>query len=179
MAMAHQARNVTGDRIGELVCAERGMQEHGLLSRRCRRNRRAVSQVIAALLLVAIAVSAAILLYVFSIGLIGGLQTGGGEQVRQQLIMEAYDWTALGTLKIWVRNIGATEIVLGDMFVNGLAVNFVIPTECNNTFKIQQSCRIIINQFLATITPGITYSLRIVTIDGAVFSYPVTAGNAQ
>jgi FlaG/FlaF family flagellin (archaellin) len=144
-----------------------------------RLRRPAVSQVIAALLLIAIAVSAAVLLYVFTIGLIGTLQTGGGQQVKQQLIMEAYDWTALGTLKIWVRNIGAAEIVLADMFVNGLAVNFVIPTECNNTFKIGQSCRVIINQFLVTIMSGVTYSLRIVTVDGAIFTYAVTAGKAQ
>jgi hypothetical protein len=137
-----------------------------------------VSQVIAALLLIAITVSGAILLYVFSIGLIGAVQTGGGQQVKQQLILEAYDWTALGALKLWVKNVGAAEIVLADMFVNGLPVNFVIPAQCDNTFRIQQSCRIIVNQFLATITVGVTYSLRIVTVDGAIFSYPVTAGKA-
>ena len=56
-------------------------------------NNRAVSAVIATLLLIAIAVAAAIIVYVFSIGLLGGLQTSGGQQVKQQVIMEAYDWT--------------------------------------------------------------------------------------
>src|SRR3989337_3533051 len=54
-------------------------------------SNRAVSQVIAALLLIAISVAAAILLYVFSIGLLGSLGTGGGQQVKAQLITEAYN----------------------------------------------------------------------------------------
>ena len=55
-------------------------------------NNRGVSQVIAALLLIAIAVAAAILLYVFAIGLLGSLGSSGGQQTKQQLIMEAYNW---------------------------------------------------------------------------------------
>ena len=140
---------------------------------------RGISQVISALLLIAIAVAAAILLYAFSIGLLGTLQTGGGQQIRQQLIMEAYDWTAVGTLKVWVRNIGPAEIVLGDIFVNGLPVNFILPGQCNNTIEIKQSCRIIINQISVTVTFGATYALKIVTVDGAVFAYSVTAGKAE
>ena len=56
-------------------------------------NNRAVSQIIAALLLIAIAVAAAILLYVFSIGLLGSLGSGGGQQTKEQLILEAYSWS--------------------------------------------------------------------------------------
>ena len=55
-------------------------------------NNRAVSQVIAALLLIAIAVAAAILLYVFAIGLLGTLGVGGGQQTKEVLILEAYNW---------------------------------------------------------------------------------------
>ena len=44
-------------------------------------NNRAVSEVIASLLLVAIAVAAAIIVYVFSIGLVGALQTSGGKEI--------------------------------------------------------------------------------------------------
>ncbi len=85
-------------------------------------NNRGVSQVIAALLLIAIAVAAAILLYVFAIGLLGSLGSSGGQQTKQQLIMEAYNWNAgSGTISVTVRNVGSASIDAGatDVFVNG------------------------------------------------------------
>jgi len=51
-------------------------------------NRKAVSPVIATLLVIAIAVAAALLVYVWAMGLIGGLQTGGGEQVTEQITLD-------------------------------------------------------------------------------------------
>ena len=59
-------------------------------------NNRAVSEIIAALLLIAIAVAAAVLLYVFSIGLLGSLGSSGGQQTKEQVIMEAYNFPAGG-----------------------------------------------------------------------------------
>jgi len=53
-------------------------------------NRKAISPVIATLLMIAIAVAASILVYVWSMGLVGSLQGTGGQQTREQLIMEAY-----------------------------------------------------------------------------------------
>src|SRR3972149_464292 len=85
-------------------------------------NNKAVSQVIAALLLIAIAVAAAILLYVFSIGLLGSLGTGGGQQTKEQLIMEAYNWNVIGTIELTLRNVGPAAIDgdTTDVFVNGI-----------------------------------------------------------
>jgi len=59
-------------------------------------NNRAVSEVIASLLLVALAVSAAIIVYVYSIGLVGGLQTSGGEEVMS--LMNLTSTTATTTI---------------------------------------------------------------------------------
>src|SRR3989337_1042901 len=87
-------------------------------------NNKAVSQVIAALLLIAIAVAAAILLYVFSIGLLGSLGTGGGQQTKEQLIMEAYNWDlTTGDLQLTLRNVGPAAINgdTTDVFVNGIS----------------------------------------------------------
>ena len=83
---------------------------------------KAVSQVIAALLLIAISVAAAVLVYVFSIGLLGSLQTSGGQQSKQQVIMEAYNWPRIrstGTLTLTVRNVGPASVQFADLFING------------------------------------------------------------
>ncbi|HID16824.1 TPA: hypothetical protein EYP26_00870, partial [Candidatus Bathyarchaeota archaeon] len=54
-------------------------------------SRKAISPVIAVLLMIAIAVAAAILVYTWSMGLVGSLQGTGGQQTREQIVLEAYD----------------------------------------------------------------------------------------
>src|SRR3990170_5232046 len=85
-------------------------------------SNRAVSQVIAALLLIAIAVAAAILLYVFSMGLLGNLGSGGGQQTRKQVIMEAYNFPVGGSLLVNLRNVGSASVDIGgaDYFIDGV-----------------------------------------------------------
>ncbi len=139
--------------------------------RKIRKNRKAVSPVIATLLMIAIAVAAAILVYVWSMGLIGTLQTGGGEQVKEQLMMEAYDWTATGTLKIHLRNVGTTEVVVAAVYVEGVSntmskvVSIGAVTDASATS-------------LPTIVSGRSYNVKIVTSTGGVFSYSCIAGKA-
>ena len=50
-----------------------------------------ISQAVAALLLIAIVVTASILLYDYSTGFSGGLGTGGGQQISEDLVLEAYN----------------------------------------------------------------------------------------
>jgi flagellin-like protein len=152
-------------------------------------NNRAVSAVIATLLLIAIAVAAAIIVYVFSIGLLGGLQTSGGQQVKDQVIMEAYNWNSLTSLIITLRNVGPANAQFADWFINGAAVT--APTgSCATgvgtsplvayTLGVGSACT-------ATLTPatsyttssGVSYVIKIVTIDGAVFSYSAVAGSSS
>ena len=142
-------------------------------------NNKAVSQVIAALLLIAIAVAAAILLYVFSIGLLGSLGTGGGQQTKEQLIMEAYNWDLAAGLQLTLRNVGPAAIngATTDVFVNGI---FQQLLGCAATMAPGDSCTVpafAVTGF--TIVSGAAYPLKLVTPSGGVFSYSVIAGGAS
>ena len=143
-------------------------------------NNKAVSQVIAALLLIAIAVAAAILLYVFSIGLLGSLGTGGGQQVKEQLIMEAYNWSGCsgGTIILTLRNVGPASIDVGgaDFFVNGLPAT---PTGFIATLTPGQGDSGSLTAPTFSCTNGAAYALKIVTPTGGVFSYSILAGGAS
>src|SRR5208283_4818668 len=108
-------------------------------------NNRAVSAVIATLLLIAIAVAAAIIVYVFSIGLLGGLQTSGGQQVKQQVIMEAYNWGTATSLVMTLRNVGPSQVLFADWFVNGIAPS--ATSGCSTALAVGTSC-------IATLTLG-------------------------
>jgi flagellin-like protein len=148
-------------------------------------SNRGVSQVIAALLLIAIAVAAAILLYVFAIGLLGSLGSSGGQQTKQQLIMEAYNWdSSSDTIVLTLRNVGSSSIDAGatDVFVNGVQQLNGLGGACaGKTLTPGESCGA---SFTApagasSYVPGAAYPLKLVTPDGGVFSYSIIDGGSS
>jgi flagellin-like protein len=144
-------------------------------------NNRAVSQIIAALLLIAIAVAAAILLYVFSIGLLGSLGSGGGQQTKEQVIMEAYSFSGITSVTLTLRNVGpsAVNLATADYFVNGIQETPTSTCGSASTLLPQASCAVAIPTTTASLVSGASYPLKIVTPDGGVFSYSVIAGGSS
>lgn len=146
-------------------------------------SKRGVSVIIAALLLIAIAVAAAVLLYVFSIGLMGSLGSSGGQQTKDQVILEAYDWTAGTTLKLHLKNVGSSTVNLAagaaDYFVNG---NPITPTGgCGSVAPGAPTCEMDLatGGITPALTPGAAYPIKIVLPDGGVFSYTAINGQAS
>jgi flagellin-like protein len=165
-------------------------------------NNRAVSAVIATLLLIAIAVAAAIIVYVFSIGLLGGLQTSGGQQVKQQVILEAYSWPASGAnannLVLTLRNVGPAAVQFSDYFINGVAVPpsggtggtgltaCSYGTTLTTPLAVGSNCVAVLPATVGTTTgtttsysAGVAYVIKVVSVDGAVFSYSAIAGQSS
>ena len=152
-------------------------------------SKRGVSVIIAALLLIAIAVAAAVLLYVFSIGLMGSLGSSGGQQTKDQVILEAYDWSTpitMTTLVLNLKNVGSSTVNLAyghaDYFVNGVAVvgdagcgQSVAPgaPTCKETLTITPTATPVFP------TAGAAYAVKVVLPDGGVFSYTAIAGQAS
>jgi flagellin-like protein len=140
-----------------------------------RGDRKGVSPVIAVLLMVAIAVAASILVYVWSMGLIGTLTTGGGQQVREQVILEAYDWTNSGTLNLYLRNVGNTEVTVDAVYLAGKQIN----TGIGSTLQVQgPPKKIEIDTAGLNLTSGVAYTVKVVTKTGGVFTYSVICGSA-
>ena len=147
-------------------------------------NRKAVSPVIATLLVIAIAVAAALLVYVWAMGLIGGLQTGGGEQVTEQITLDVYDWNASsGSLEMYLRNVGRAEIVVDELYVStnaGIEVFDAAAASSGGggdipigTYEIF-TCGVT----AGNLTPGAAYTIKVVTESGGVFTYSAVAGRA-
>jgi flagellin-like protein len=90
-----------------------------------RKKRSAVSPVIATLLLIAIAVAAAIIVYAFVTGLIGGLSSGSGSSlipVTATLIVPT--GTATGTLAVTVQNNANNPVTGITVAFNGITDSF-------------------------------------------------------
>jgi len=150
-------------------------------------NRKAISPVIATLLMIAIAVAASILVYVWSMGLVGSLQGTGGQQTREQLIIEAYDAASDTShpyiVTLFIRNVGPTTSQIAAVYVEGHTMSWGFSGG-GTTITPGQS-RILYVTVSTTgagtglvWTPGAAYVVKIVTTSGAVFSYSFIAGKA-
>jgi len=85
--------------------------------------RKAVDPIIATLLLIAIAVAAGIIVYVYVNSLAGGLTQSGGQQVSDQLSMDAYNYGTIATgAVVTVRDTGSSAVSLGSIFFDGAPV---------------------------------------------------------
>lgn len=140
-------------------------------------NPRAVSQVVGALLVIAVTVTAAVLLYVFAVGTV--TPTGGGQQVAQQLILEGYDWGGgSNQLSGSFKNVGNVPIALdsADVFLNGTRGMLTVAVA---TLGPQQSTAFAVTVLSGSFVRGLAYTLKIVTASGALASYSVVCGGSS
>jgi flagellin-like protein len=120
-------------------------------------HRRAVSPIIATLLLIAIAVASGIIVYVYVNSLAGGLTSGGGTQVSSQLQLQAYSFTGIsGTsatsngvvADVFLENTGSSSLTISSVYFDGTALTqwftaagaykqyLLTPTSGGNCFAV-------------------------------------------
>jgi len=133
-------------------------------------SKKAVSPVIATLLMIAVAVAASVIVYVWSAGLLGTLMGGGGAQVKEQLILEAYEWPSSANLKIYLRNVGSAAVTVVAVYVGGYQNTVSVP--------IAVKAATAIPSLDGGYSPGTAYVVKVVTDTGAVFSFSCIAGSA-
>jgi len=140
-----------------------------------RLNRKAVSPVIAVLLMIAIAVAAAILVYVWSMGLIGTLQSGGGQQVREQIMMDDYTWPDDTTgLTLYLRNVGSSTVTVDAIYIEGVQATSAAAL----TISIQSLTTISgLTVTGVTLTNGAAYTIKVITLTGGVFTFSCILGH--
>ncbi|MGA8905914.1 MAG: archaellin/type IV pilin N-terminal domain-containing protein [Candidatus Bathyarchaeia archaeon] len=148
---------------------------------------RGISTIIAALLLIAIAIAAGVLLYVFSIGLIGSLQGSGGQQTKDQVIMEAYQWLSTTPLTLNLRNTGATTLdmtkatfyVGGVLMAAGTMAGIGGGAGCAAA-TFGPGCYGAQPVTISSLTPtnGVAYVVKIALADGGVMSYSAVFGTS-
>jgi flagellin-like protein len=134
--------------------------------------RKAVSPVIATLLLIAIAVAAGIILYVFVSGFTGSLTQTGGQQATEQVVMDAYDFKTLTQLSITFRNTGTVEVTIDKLYYDASLVsigerNLAIGGTTSITFTPDPSP-----------TRGSSHLIKVVTKTGGIFTFTVIAGRS-
>jgi len=135
-------------------------------------SKKAVSPVIATLLMIAVAVAASVIVYVWSAGLLGTLMGGGGSQVKEQLIIEAYNWNSPASLVLNVRNVGSASVTISKIYVGGTSMTF------SGGPDIGVASVVTITVTIAGISGlGVAYPIKVVTQTGGVFSFSAIQGS--
>ncbi|MDG6988578.1 MAG: type IV pilin [Nitrososphaerota archaeon] len=87
-------------------------------------QKKAVSPIIATLLLIAITVAAGVIVYVFVTGLSGNLTKQGGNQLTEQVTVESYDFQSTNFLTVYLSNTGTSAVTLSSVYFNGAPAQF-------------------------------------------------------
>jgi hypothetical protein len=104
-------------------------------------------------------------------------------QVKDQLIMEAYQWQDPAILTMSLRNTGSTTIDLAaaDFYVGGSLQTLTAGTCTGGTFAALgpgTACTVSVTLTGRSVTVGVAYVIRISLNDGAVMSYSAVAGSS-
>ena len=120
------------------------------------RGRKAVSPIVATLLLILIAVAAAVVLYSWVSGLTSSTKTTGAERTGVAFTIEAAKINATGNITtIWVRNVGSVPID------NGTWSLYILDPTTGNVVTENTSWT-----FNSTISPGELKNLNVTGITG-------------
>jgi archaellum component FlaG (FlaF/FlaG flagellin family) len=114
----------------------------------------------------------------------GSLGSSGGQQTKDQVILEAYDWTTATSLVLNLKNVGSSTVNLAagsaDYFVNGNAITSTNVNPCTGASSIAPgaaACKVTLT--VTALTAGAAYPVKVVLPDGGVFSYTAIEGQAS
>jgi len=112
---------------------------------------------------------------VWHTGLIGTLQGSGGQQIRDQLIVEAYQAQSNSSWTLHLRNTGNKVVAISAIYVDANPVTFSGVT----TYGPGEAGTLTVDVSDLTLECGVGYPVKIVTKDGAVFSFLIIYGRQQ
>lgn len=174
---------------------------------RIRRSRRGVSQIIAALLIVCIVVSAGTLFGAYASGVMGKiLNPVTSQPYTEQLTLEYYNWlncpsgstcttpttcspTSSQCPTLTIRNDGAAKITLADFYMQGVKNTTDLTTSsCPSpnayVLPVQSPCTLTFPIPYTTqlngcscVTSGNAVTVKFVANDGTIFTFSIIAGS--
>jgi hypothetical protein len=143
--------------------------------------RKAVDPIIATLLLIAISVAAGIIVYVYVNSLAGGLTTGGGTQVSDQVSMDAYNFGTLTAPVIAVRDVGSGSVSISNIFIDGRIATLAgtgTPAGCATGTSITPTSTCQFTITTSGITAGTSHTVKVILTDGGTGVMTIIAGRS-
>ena len=127
--------------------------------------RKAVSPVIATLLLILIAVAAAVLVYVWVTGYAASITGTGTPELRERIKIEAVSYDG-EILKVYIRNIGDTKVTIDAIYVTHATNGSSVTVATNLSEDISPGDVLEKDLTDVSLDPGETYIIKAVTENG-------------
>ena len=147
-------------------------------------DKKAVSEAVGAMLMIALTVTAGGIVYVYSSGIMGSLQGSQPQQpYLEQVTLDYYKWycssssCGSGNVVLILRNSGTKPVTLADFFIAGNRVSNPCSSNCPTTINVGSAYNVTLAYSGLALYSGYSYNVKVVTNDGAIFSFPCIAGN--
>jgi flagellin-like protein len=135
---------------------------------RLRRNVKGLSPIFAVLILIAIAVIAGIIVYMFTSGYLGTMM-GGGTTGQEKVAIESVQVTATG-ISLWAKSTGGGDVVIGEVIIRDTAGNQVgAPLPAGVTLPADGALTEV--PVTVSLTTG-TYTAALISKEGGQFVSP-------
>ena len=132
-------------------------------------NRKGISPIFATLILIAIAVIAGVVVYMFTSGTLATM-TGGGTAAQEKVAIQAAAGNSTGAtpgFNVWAQNTGGSTVTVISAIIKDASGNVVTTVSINN---VALSPGVLTNiQGLYTFTQGNSYTVTIVSKAGGNF----------
>ncbi len=135
-------------------------------------SKKAFSAIIASLILMLLAVAAGVVVYAYVMGWIGGA-TSNPKQAGHLTIDSAYANATSGAMKIYVRNVGGSNLLLSKIYVDGNDVaNASAIQDAGVSLPVQGVAFLNITY---SMTANRFYTVQVTCKDGTIISQSVQA----
>jgi len=131
------------------------------------KSRKAISPVIATLLLILIAVASGLVLYSYVMGYLGSM-TKGGSSMQGILSLDSATATAPSSITAYVRNVGSVAITINQAYIDG--TNATSVTKPSIDPGAVKPVSIVPSSSLVA---GTSYSVKLVASDGTSLVFNV------
>lgn len=134
-----------------------------------RRNVKALSPIFAVLILIAIAVIAGIIVYMFTSGYLGTMM-GGGTAGQEKVAIEAIETTSLPTITVHAKSTGGGDVIIEDAILKNSAGQTVEVVTLNASVPLPADGGLTAVDCVFTSVPaGVTYTVTLVSQAGNQF----------
>lgn len=138
------------------------------------KSKKAISPIFASLILIAIAVIAGIVVYMFTSGTIASM-TGGGTAGQEKVAVQAVTCNATTpTLEVWAKSTGGTDVIIDGLVVKdaGGATLDVVALATTTELDAEGTLTditIAASEIYAGFEAGKTYTVTLTSVDGGSF----------
>ena len=147
--------------------------------KRLMKNNKGISPIFATLILIAIAVIAGVVVYMFTSGTLATM-TGGGTAAQEKISVQAASITGAGgsspyspyTIKVYLQQTGGPAATVNSIIVKngaGSTVGVITTLTLSPTGVLTQGTLTSVTGLAPTVTPGATYTFTVTTAAGGSF----------